>query len=59
MNFTDDTTKWTAHDIEIALWTYYILKTLEPDLLKSTMKRKAENCESETKSQKKRTKVSD
>lgn len=53
-------TKWTtAHDIEIALWTYYILKTLEPDLLKSTMKRKAENSESDNNSQKKRTKVSD
>ncbi|CAG2230107.1 unnamed protein product [Mytilus edulis] len=51
--------KWTPHDVEIALWTYYTLKTLEPDMLKTAIKRKAEKEEKSPVKQRRRKKESD
>lgn len=51
--------KWTPHDVEIALWTYYTLKILEPDMLKTAIKRKAEKEEKSPVKQRRRKKESD
>ena len=44
--FSDPEKSWTAHDVELTLWTYYVAKTLDPSLLKSAEKRKTGSCDS-------------
>ena len=35
--FISDTyRKWSAHDVELALWSFHFAKKLDPDLLKTT-----------------------
>ena len=36
-HFVSDTyRKWSAHDVELALWSFHFAKKLHPDLLKTT-----------------------
>lgn len=33
---SDKYRKWSAHDVELALWSFHFAKKLQPDLLKTT-----------------------
>ena len=36
VDILDTYRKWSAHDVELALWSFYFAKKLQPDLLKMT-----------------------
>ena len=53
--FSDTEKSWTAHSVELTLWTYYVAKTMDLSILKSVEKRKSDSCDSGPATKKKKT----
>ncbi|CAH1795666.1 unnamed protein product [Owenia fusiformis] len=57
LNKEDDMVEWSAHDVELALWTYHMAKQLDINIEKSGQKRKSDSSDtSKLKKQKSKSK---